>query len=166
MDYQDIRYTSEEHSAIITIDRPERMNAFRGRTVDELIRAFKRAWADPAVACVIFTGAGDRAFCAGGDQKEYAQTGSYGTSENGLWEIEDLHQSVDQDAGKLARRHAGRLQCARGCALCCVDGLTVFQEAHDRCRRVHDHFSLLGSLLTGAGGSEEHGEKRCSVGGV
>ncbi len=94
MDYQDIRYTSEEHSAIITIDRPERMNAFRGRTVDELIQAFKRAWADPAVACVIFTGAGDRAFCAGGDQKEYAETGSYGTSENGLWEIEELHQVI------------------------------------------------------------------------
>ena len=94
MDYQDIRYTSEEHSAIITIDRPERMNAFRGRTVDELIQAFKRAWADPAVACVIFTGAGDRAFCAGGDQKEYAETGSYGTSENGLFEIEELHQVI------------------------------------------------------------------------
>ena len=40
-----------------------------------------------SVACAILTGAGDRAFCAGGDQKEYAETGSYGTSGNGLFEI-------------------------------------------------------------------------------
>ncbi len=49
--------------------------------------------------------------------------------------IEELHQSVDHDAGKLARRHAGRLQCARGCAQCCVDGLTVFQVEADRIQR-------------------------------
>jgi naphthoate synthase len=92
MEYADIRFEKVDGStAILTIDRPERLNAFRGRTVGELIHAFERAWADRDVACVILTGAGDRAFCAGGDQKEYAETGSYGTSENGLWEIERLH---------------------------------------------------------------------------
>jgi naphthoate synthase len=92
MEYADIRFEKVDGStAILTIDRPERLNAFRGRTVGELIHAFERAWADRDVACVILTGAGDRAFCAGGDQKEYAETGSYGTSENGLWEIETLH---------------------------------------------------------------------------
>ncbi len=80
MDYQDISYRVEEAAAIITIDREKRLNAFRGRTVEELIHAFKRTWADDAVACVIFTGAGDRAFCVGGDQKEWSETGSYGTS--------------------------------------------------------------------------------------
>ncbi len=46
MDYSDIRYEVEETNAIITIDRPERFNAFRGRTVEELIHAFKCAWSD------------------------------------------------------------------------------------------------------------------------
>ena len=94
MEYQDIRYEVEEPNAIITIDRPERLNAFRGRTIEELIHAFKRAWVDRGVACVIFTGAGERAFCVGGDQKQYVEQGGYGTSENGLWELEELQTLI------------------------------------------------------------------------
>ncbi len=94
MKYQDIRYQVEDSAAIITMNRPERLNAFRGRTVEEMIHAFKQAWADRSVACAILTGAGDRAFCAGGDQKEYVEKGSYGTSENGLWELEQLQQLI------------------------------------------------------------------------
>jgi len=94
MEYQDIRYEVEEPNAIVTIDRPERLNAFRGRTIEELIHAFKRAWADRRVACVIFTGAGERAFCVGGDQKQYVEQGGYGTSENGLWELEELQTLI------------------------------------------------------------------------
>jgi dihydroxynaphthoic acid synthetase len=94
MQYRDITYEVSETSAVITIDRAERMNAFRGRTVEELIHAFKRAWTDRRAACAILTGAGDRAFCVGGDQKEWNETGSYGTSENGLFEIEELHETI------------------------------------------------------------------------
>ncbi len=94
MEYEDIRYEVEEASAIITIDRPRRLNAFRGRTVEELISAFHSAWVDRSVACVILTGAGDRAFCVGGDQKEYVEKGSYGTSANGLFEVETLHNVI------------------------------------------------------------------------
>jgi naphthoate synthase len=94
MEYRDIRYEVEEPNAIITIDRAERLNAFRGRTIEELIHAFKRAWADRGVACVIFTGAGERAFCVGGDQKQYVEHGGYGTSENGLWELEELQTLI------------------------------------------------------------------------
>ncbi|HZB50754.1 MAG TPA: enoyl-CoA hydratase-related protein [Mycobacteriales bacterium] len=90
----DVRYVVQDGCAVVTIDRPDRMNAFRGRTVDELISAFKHAWADPAVACVILTGAGDRAFCAGGDVKERAETGSYGQTEWGTFEIERLHRVI------------------------------------------------------------------------
>ncbi len=94
-EYTDISYVVEEGSfAIITIDRPDRMNAFRGRTVDELLSAFKHAWADKQVAAVILTGAGDRAFCAGGDVKERADTGSYGETEWGTFEIERLHRMI------------------------------------------------------------------------
>ena len=79
---------------MLTIDRPERMNSFRGRTVDELISAFKHAWADRRVAAVILTGAGDRAFCTGGDVKERAETGGYGETEWGTFEIERLHRII------------------------------------------------------------------------
>jgi dihydroxynaphthoic acid synthetase len=90
----DVRYVVDERCAVVTIDRPDRMNAFRGRTVDELISAFKHAWADSSVACVILTGAGDRAFCAGGDVKERAETGGYGETEWGTFEIERLHRII------------------------------------------------------------------------
>jgi len=94
-DFTDITYLVEEESfAVITIARPDRLNAFRGRTVDELILAFKHAWADQRVAAVILTGAGDRAFCAGGDMKEKAKSGSYGETEWGIFEIGRLHRII------------------------------------------------------------------------
>ena len=91
----DVTYRVEDGGvAVITIDRPDRMNAFRGRTVDELIFAFKTAWTSREVAAVILTGAGEKAFCAGGDVKERAETGSYGETEWGTFEIERLHRII------------------------------------------------------------------------
>jgi 2-ketocyclohexanecarboxyl-CoA hydrolase len=93
-DLQDITYEVDAGLAWITINRPERYNAFRGRTVDELLAAFKTAWADRAVGVVAFTGAGDKAFCAGGDQKQRAETGDYGPTETGMFEIEAVHRVI------------------------------------------------------------------------
>jgi 2-ketocyclohexanecarboxyl-CoA hydrolase len=90
----DVRYEVEDGLAWITIDRPERMNSFRARTVDELIACFKRAWADPDVGVICLTGSGERAFCTGGDQKQRAETGDYGPSESGLFEVEYLHRLI------------------------------------------------------------------------
>jgi naphthoate synthase len=90
----DVLYEVEDGLATITINRPERMNAFRARTVDELIHCFKRAWADGEVGVVCLTGAGERAFCTGGDQKQRAETGDYGPSESGLFEVEYLHRLI------------------------------------------------------------------------
>jgi 2-ketocyclohexanecarboxyl-CoA hydrolase len=90
----DVRYEVEKGLATITIDRPERMNAFRARTVDELIGCFKRAWADADVGVVCLTGGGNRAFSTGGDQKQRAETGDYGPSESGLFEVERLHRLI------------------------------------------------------------------------
>jgi dihydroxynaphthoic acid synthetase len=92
MTLEDVRYEVEQGLAWITIDRPERLNAFRARTVDELIGCFKQAWADASVGVVCLTGAGDRAFCAGGDQKQRAETGDYGPSATGLFEVVALHR--------------------------------------------------------------------------
>ncbi len=91
---EDVIYEVERGLAWITINRPERYNAFRGRTVDELIRCFKAAWADRSVGVIVLTGAGDKAFCAGGDQKQRAETGDYGPTETGLFEVESLHRVI------------------------------------------------------------------------
>ncbi len=91
---EDVHYEVERGLAWITIDRPERMNAFRARTVDELIHAFKWAWADREVGVICLTGRGERAFCSGGDQKQRGETGDYGPSESGLFEVEMLHRVI------------------------------------------------------------------------
>jgi hypothetical protein len=91
---EDINYSVEDATAIITIDRPKRYNAFRGQTVEELITAFRSAWADARVRVVILTGAGDKAFCAGGDVKQRAQTGDYGPTKSGMFEIGYLQKLI------------------------------------------------------------------------
>ncbi|HEX3364642.1 enoyl-CoA hydratase-related protein [Phenylobacterium sp.] len=94
MDYTDILYEAGEGIATITINRPDRLNCFRGRTIEELLDGFRRAWADRTVGAVILTAAGEKAFCVGGDQKEMMEKGTYGTSANGLWEIDELHMVI------------------------------------------------------------------------
>jgi len=74
--YADIRYElSGDGIAKITIDRPEVRNAFRPQTLVELSAAFERAREDPEVGVIIFTGAGEQAFCSGGDQRVRGDTG-------------------------------------------------------------------------------------------
>lgn len=90
----DVKYEVENGLATITIDRPDRFNAFRGRTIDELIACFKRAWVSSEVGVIALTGAGEKAFCTGGDQKQRAETGNYGPTETGLLEIESLHRVI------------------------------------------------------------------------
>jgi naphthoate synthase len=91
---EDVLYEVDNGLAWITINRPERLNAFRARTVDELIACLKAAWSDQEVGVVALTGAGDRAFCVGGDQKQRAETGSYGESETGIFEIFGLQRAI------------------------------------------------------------------------
>lgn len=91
---QDIRYEVDRGLAWVTINRPERFNSFRGRTIDELIFCFKTAWTDGSVGVVALTGAGGKAFCAGGDQKQRMETGDYGPTESGLFEVETFHRLI------------------------------------------------------------------------
>ncbi|MEV8511639.1 enoyl-CoA hydratase-related protein [Dactylosporangium sp. NPDC051484] len=67
MELSDILYEVKDSVARITINRPEKRNAFREETLDELIWAFGQAEADRTVGVIVLTGAGDRAFCSGGD---------------------------------------------------------------------------------------------------
>lgn len=92
--FEDITYRRQRRAAVVTINRPERYNAFRAQTVEELIKALKLAWADREVQSVILTGAGEKAFCTGGDVKQRAETGDYGPSESGMFEIGLLHKTI------------------------------------------------------------------------
>ncbi|MFE9244003.1 1,4-dihydroxy-2-naphthoyl-CoA synthase [Nocardiopsis sp. NPDC006938] len=77
-EYSDIIYETAEGIAKITINRPERHNAFRPQTLFELQTAFSVARDDSNVGVIIFTGAGDQAFCSGGDQKIRGDDGYIG----------------------------------------------------------------------------------------
>lgn len=91
---EDVVYEVERGIGWLTINRPARFNAFRARTVDELVACFKAAWADKTVGVIVLTGAGDQAFCAGGDQKQRQESGDYGPTETGVFEIETLHRVI------------------------------------------------------------------------
>jgi len=68
-DYTDILFEVKDDVAWLTINRPEVHNAFRELTLDEIAGALKSTRDDPAIACVVITGAGDKAFSSGGDFK-------------------------------------------------------------------------------------------------
>jgi naphthoate synthase len=79
-DYADVLYERAEGEALakITINRPEVRNAFRPQTIHELLDAFTLARDDQNVGVILFTGAGDQAFCSGGDQSVRGKGGYVG----------------------------------------------------------------------------------------
>jgi naphthoate synthase len=95
VEYRDIRY---EHSgtgiALVTIDRPEVRNAFRPETVAELIDAFRRIRDDGSIGCVLLTGAGDKAFCSGGDLRVKGRGGYVGDDGLARLNILDLQRQI------------------------------------------------------------------------
>ncbi|WJX87834.1 1,4-dihydroxy-2-naphthoyl-CoA synthase [Trifolium repens] len=95
-DFTDIVYEKSvgEGIAKISINRPERRNAFRPHTVKELIRAFNDARDDPSVGVIILTGKGTNAFCSGGDQALRTEDG-YSDHENvGRLNVLDLQVQI------------------------------------------------------------------------
>ncbi|MCW0235013.1 MAG: 2-ketocyclohexanecarboxyl-CoA hydrolase [Ferrovibrio sp.] len=92
VNYEDILYDEKNGVATITLNRPEKYNAFRGKTCDELIDAFNRAGWNKDIGVIVLTGAGTKAFCTGGDQS--AHDGAYdGRGTIGL-PIEALHAII------------------------------------------------------------------------
>jgi naphthoate synthase len=97
-DYADIRYErSGTGIAKITIDRPAVRNAFRPETVDELIDAFRHVRDDGSVGVALLTGAGDQAFCSGGDMTVKGQGGylsAEGTARLNVLDLQRLIRSL------------------------------------------------------------------------
>ncbi len=93
-DYEDIVYESFEGIAKITINRPEVRNAFRPKTLFELSDAFNLARDDPTIGVIIFTGAGDEAFCSGGDQRVRGDDGYKDDKGIGRLNVLDLQVQI------------------------------------------------------------------------
>jgi enoyl-CoA hydratase len=72
MSYENIKVETRDEVAIVTVNRPEKLNALNDRTVEELEQAFTAIGSDPAVRGVILTGTGEKAFVAGADIGELA----------------------------------------------------------------------------------------------
>jgi enoyl-CoA hydratase/carnithine racemase len=94
MEFQDILYEVSEGIATITLNRPDKLNAFTGRMMHEIISALDITDADDDVKVVIFTGAG-RAYCAGADLSSGGDTFSKGGSDV------QTKQGVPRDGGGL-----------------------------------------------------------------
>jgi len=95
-DYEDIVYeTTDDGIAKITINRPEVHNAFRPQTLVEVGHALTEAREDESVGVIILTGAGDQAFCSGGDQRVRGDSG-YKTDAGatGRFHVTDLHVAM------------------------------------------------------------------------
>lgn len=94
MEFQDINYDVSDGVATITLHRPDKMNAFTGRMMHEIISALDHTDADDSVKAVIFTGAG-RAYCAGADLSSGGETFAKGGSDV------QTKQGVPRDGGGL-----------------------------------------------------------------
>ena len=88
-EYSDILYEAGRGIARITINRPEKYNAFHAQTCNELISAIGEAGWDRSIGVIVLTGAGDKAFCTGGDQSTHE--GGYGGRGIIGLPVEELH---------------------------------------------------------------------------
>ncbi|MDC0039197.1 enoyl-CoA hydratase-related protein [Gammaproteobacteria bacterium] len=112
--------------ATITINRPEVLNSFNGQTCEELIMAFTRTGWDQEVGVIVLTGAGDRAFCAGGDQsdKAGAYAGARGTVGMPVEEVQSLIRDVPKPVIARVRGYA----IGGGNVLAALCDLTIASE--------------------------------------
>lgn len=125
MDFEDVLYEVTDGVARITINRPKVLNAFRGQTVEELIHAFMRAGWDRSIGVIVLAGAGDRAFCTGGDQSSHS--GQYeGRGTIGM-PIEELH-SLIRDVPKPVIARVQGYSIGGGNVLATLCDLTIASE--------------------------------------
>ncbi len=113
MAYETILTDVTDNIMTITLNRPDRMNAFNPTMMNEMIAAFDEADGDDAVRAVIVTGAGDRAFCAGADLGAGGATFDYAKSRHSTNEnspvkpdgtIDLSHQGARDGGGRLTLR--------------------------------------------------------------
>jgi 2-ketocyclohexanecarboxyl-CoA hydrolase len=131
MAFEDILYDKRDGVATITINRPKVLNAFRAKTVEEMLEAMRDADEDDAVGVVVLAGAGDRAFCSGGDNSARAEGGESGSGYGGRGlvglPIEELHAMI-RDSRKPVIAKVQGYAIGGGNVLATVCDLTIASE--------------------------------------
>jgi 2-ketocyclohexanecarboxyl-CoA hydrolase len=124
--YNDILFQTLDGVATITINRPDVHNAFRAETCEELLDAFKQAACDDAIGVIVLTGAGDKAFCTGGDlsahEGQYSGRGTLGLP------LEEL-QAVIRDVSKPVIARVQGYAIGGGNVLALLCDLTIASES-------------------------------------
>jgi enoyl-CoA hydratase/carnithine racemase len=148
--YRDVTYEKREWVATVTINRPHAHNAYTLNTLQEMATAFKEAAFDDSVAVIVLTGAGDKAFCTGGDVKEYAEV--YTQKPRDYWkymvEFQNAHDIL---------RNCGKPTIARVNGICAGGG----NEFHIACdlsvAADHAEFMQVGTKVgsVAAGGATQ-----------
>ena len=148
MDYQNILIKKNESVQIITINRPKQLNALNKQTINELNTAILKAEKDASVRVIVITGAGEKAFIAGADIKEFASF----SKEEGKKLSKEGHQKLFNLIEKLSKPV---LAAVNGFAL--GGGLELAMAAHIR---VASENALLGlpevslGVIPGYGGTQ------------
>ncbi|HLF03148.1 MAG TPA: enoyl-CoA hydratase-related protein, partial [Anaerolineales bacterium] len=134
-------YDKRDWVARVTLNRPFNYNAYSTDTLEELATAFRQAAFDDEVGVIVYTGAGDRAFCTGGDVKEYAAR--YTNQPRDYWKYMGLFSAYIESI-----LNAGKPVIAR------VNGLAVGggNESHLACDLsiIAEH-AYVGQVGTGVG---------------
>ena len=126
--FADVLYEVRDGVVRITINRPEVYNAFRVRTVEELIEAFTLAGEEKSANVVVLTGAGDKAFCTGGDQKVHlGDDGLYGPRGTVGFPIEELQTAI-RDCRKVTIARVQGFAIGGGNVFATICDLTIASE--------------------------------------
>jgi enoyl-CoA hydratase/carnithine racemase len=139
--FRDILYEKKHMVARITINRPESFNCYTTETLRELIAAFDDAATDDAVGVIVYTGAGEKAFCTGGDVKEYS--GIYTKRPRDYWKYMGLFRKYLESI-----MNSGKVVIARINGIA-VGGGNESQLACDLAVMADDTY--LGQVGTGVG---------------
>src|SRR3954463_13242010 len=129
MAFEDILYEKRDGIATITINRPQVLNAFRAETVEEMLQAMRDAEEDRDIGVIVLAGAGDRAFCAGGDNSARGSPEGGGYGGRGLvgLPIEELHSAPHTSRKPVIAKVQG-YAIGGGNVLATVCDLTIASE--------------------------------------
>lgn len=106
-DFKEIIYEKKDWVARVTINRPQAYNCYSTRTLQELTLAFQDCSYDDGVAVVVVTGAGDKAFCTGGDVDEYA--GDYTARPRDYWKWGQVFVEMHNKLRNIGKPSIARL---------------------------------------------------------
>jgi 2-ketocyclohexanecarboxyl-CoA hydrolase len=127
-EYKDILYEVREGVVRVTINRPDVYNAFRNQTLEELIDALRRADEEKSANVMVLAGAGDKAFCTGGDQKvHYNESGLYGPRGTVGMPIEEM-QTALRDLRKVSIARVQGFAIGGGNVFATMCDLTIASE--------------------------------------